>query len=175
MECPPARAVPEQPAPLHWIPHVGGRPAAVGSRVRRRPLEVQEHRASVHRGVGRPRGHLRQWRAIMGLLEPGPGPARLQAGPLRSIEAAGGVAPSQWKFDPADWWLEEHGLIMEKPTFPLPPGKYLVTGDRKVTTVLTNSAQGQGRQTAVGTRRRRDPLRCHPSRMPFRTLHAGDG
>ena len=26
---------------------------------------------------------------------------------------------------------------MEKPTFPLAPGKYLVTGDRKVTTVLT--------------------------------------
>ena len=53
------------------------------------------------------------------------------------LKAAGGVAPSQWKFDAADWWLEEHGLIMEKPTFPLPPGKYLVTGDRKVTTVLT--------------------------------------
>ena len=50
---------------------------------------------------------------------------------------ATGVAPSQWKFDAADWWLEEHGLIMEKPTFPLPPGKYLVTGDRTVTTVLT--------------------------------------
>ena len=47
------------------------------------------------------------------------------------------MAPSQWKFDTADWWLEEHGLIMEKPTFPLPPGKYLVTGDRQVTTVLT--------------------------------------
>ena len=47
------------------------------------------------------------------------------------------LAPSQWKFDAADWWLEEHGLIMEKPTFPLPPGKYLVTGDRKVTSVLT--------------------------------------
>ena len=27
--------------------------------------------------------------------------------------------------------------VMEKPTFPLPAGKYLVTGDRKVTTVLT--------------------------------------
>jgi hypothetical protein len=26
---------------------------------------------------------------------------------------------------------------MEKPTFPLTPGKYVVTGDRKVTTVLT--------------------------------------
>ena len=47
------------------------------------------------------------------------------------------MAPAQWKFDAADWWLEEHGLIMEKPTFPLPPGKYLVTGDRSVTTVLT--------------------------------------
>jgi hypothetical protein len=27
-------------------------------------------------------------------------------------------------FDPADWWLEEHGLIMEKPSFPLPAGQY---------------------------------------------------
>ena len=48
-----------------------------------------------------------------------------------------GVAPAQWKFDAADWWLEEHGLIMEKPSFPLPAGQYLVTGDREVTTVLT--------------------------------------
>jgi len=48
-----------------------------------------------------------------------------------------GVAPAQWKFDAADWWLEEHGLIMEKPSFPLPAGQYLVTGDREVVTVLT--------------------------------------
>ena len=48
-----------------------------------------------------------------------------------------GIAASGWKFNPADWWLEEHGLIMEQPTFPLAPGKYVVTGDRKVTTVLT--------------------------------------
>ena len=40
-------------------PHFGGRPAAAGSRVRRRLLEVQAHRAAVHRGVGRPRSHLR--------------------------------------------------------------------------------------------------------------------
>ena len=38
-----------------------------------------------------------------------------------------------------------------------------------------SSPQGQKRQSAVGTRRRRDPLRCHPSRMPLRTLHAGEG
>ena len=48
-----------------------------------------------------------------------------------------GVAPAQWKYDSADWWLEEHGAIMEKPDFPLPPGKYLVTGGREVTAALT--------------------------------------
>ncbi len=47
------------------------------------------------------------------------------------------MAPAQWKFDRADWWLEEHGFIMEKPTFPLAPGKYLVTGDSEVTAILT--------------------------------------
>ena len=66
--------------------------------------------------------------------DPGPRGCKLDLYPqLKST----GVAPSQWKFDAKDWWLEEHGLIMEKPTFPLAPGKYLVTGDRNVTTVLT--------------------------------------
>jgi hypothetical protein len=66
--------------------------------------------------------------------DPGPRGCKLDRYPQLK---ATGVAPSQWKFDPGDWWLEEHGLIMEKPTFPLPPGQYLVTGNRKVTTVLT--------------------------------------
>ena len=48
-----------------------------------------------------------------------------------------GVAPAQWTYDNSDWWLEEHGAIMEKPLFPLPPGKYVVTGGRKVTSILT--------------------------------------
>ena len=26
-----------------------------------------------------------------------------------------GVAPAGWTFDAEDWWLEEHGLIMEAP------------------------------------------------------------
>ena len=52
------------------------------------------------------------------------------------LKAAGGYAPGNWKFDPADWWLDENGLIMEKPEFSIPPGKYLVTGEREVTTVL---------------------------------------
>jgi hypothetical protein len=66
--------------------------------------------------------------------DPGPRGCKLDLYPELK---ASGVAPAKWKFDSADWWLEEHGLIMEKPTFPLPPGKYLVSGDRKVTSVLT--------------------------------------
>ena len=72
-----------------------------------------------------------------GVWSQDPGPRACKLDHYKQLKAAGGVAPAQWKFDAQDWWLEEHGLIMEKPTFPLPPGKYLVTGDRKVTTVLT--------------------------------------
>jgi hypothetical protein len=68
-------------------------------------------------------------------LDPGPRGVRLDR--YERLKSAGGVSPAQWKFDRTDWWLEEHGLIMEKPEFPLSPGKYLVTGDREVTAVLT--------------------------------------
>src|SRR4051812_40455191 len=74
---------------------------------------------------------------LWGLWSQDPGPRGCKLDRYDQLKAAGGLAPSQWKFDAADWWLEEHGLIMEKPTFPLPAGKYLVTGDREVTTVLT--------------------------------------
>lgn len=66
--------------------------------------------------------------------DPGPRGCRLENyGELKDT----GVAPAQWAYDSRDWWLEEHGLIMEKPTFPLPPGKYVVTGGREVTSILT--------------------------------------
>ena len=59
------------------------------------------------------------------------------------------IAPAGWTFSNRDWWLEEHGLIMEAPTFPVPPGKYLVTGGRSTTTTLTieppDSATGEQR------------------------------
>lgn len=67
-------------------------------------------------------------------VDPGPRGVRLRDFPR--LESAGGIAPAKWTFDSADWWLEEHGLIMEKPSFPLPPGRYVVTGDREVTTEL---------------------------------------
>jgi hypothetical protein len=68
-------------------------------------------------------------------LDPGPRGVRLNR--FDRLQAAGGVAPAGWRFDNADWWLEENGLIMEQPNVPLEPGRYLVTGDREVTTVLT--------------------------------------
>ena len=68
-------------------------------------------------------------------IDPGPRGVRLSS--FAQLNAAGGIAPAGWKFDATQCWLEEHGLIMEPPAFPLPPGKYLVTGDREVTTVLT--------------------------------------
>jgi len=68
-------------------------------------------------------------------IDPGPRGVRLES--FERLQAAGGVAPAKWQFDTKDWWLEEHGLIMEPPDFPLPAGKYLVTGDRTVTAVLT--------------------------------------
>ncbi|MGY8814058.1 MAG: hypothetical protein ACKVHQ_04990 [Gammaproteobacteria bacterium] len=68
-------------------------------------------------------------------LDPGPRGVRLSN--YEKMKAADNVAPAKWKFDSNDWWLEEHGLIMEKPDFPLAMGKYMVTGDREMSAVLT--------------------------------------
>lgn len=72
-----------------------------------------------------------------GLWRKDPGPRGVQLPDYQRLKNAGGLAPAQWQFDDTDWWLEEHGLIMEKPDFPVSAGKYLVTGGRKVTTELT--------------------------------------
>jgi len=72
-----------------------------------------------------------------GLWALDPGPRGVELNRYAQLLDAGGVAPARWRFDGTDWWLEEHGLIMEKPEFPVPPRKYLVTGDRGVTAVLT--------------------------------------
>jgi len=63
------------------------------------------------------------------------------------LKATGGYAPGNWKFDESDWWLDENGLIMQKPVFKIEPGKYIVTGEREVTTTLTVYAKDdQGAQ-----------------------------
>jgi hypothetical protein len=72
-----------------------------------------------------------------GLWRQDPGPRGVRLGEYERLSAAGGVAPAGWKFDSGSWWLEEHGLIMEAPDFPIPSGQYVVTGYRQVTAVLT--------------------------------------
>lgn len=70
-------------------------------------------------------------------VDPGPRGVWLSLAPALM---AAGVAPAGWRFEAGDWWLEEHGLIMEAPVFGLAPGAYLVTGGRAVTAVLTVAA-----------------------------------
>jgi hypothetical protein len=74
---------------------------------------------------------------LWGLWAKDPGPRGVRLSGYELLMAAGGVAPARWKFDSKDWWLEENGLLMEQPDFPVAPGKYLVTGNREVTTILT--------------------------------------
>lgn len=73
-------------------------------------------------------------------LDPGPRGVYLQD--YKQLEASGGKGPDGWQFDNKDWWIEEHGLIMPKRDFPIPPGKYVVTGGRETTTVLTIHEDG---------------------------------
>jgi hypothetical protein len=82
-----------------------------------------------------------------GLWRQDPGPRGVPLGRYERLKEVGGVAPAGWKFDSADWWLEEHGLIMEAPKFPIPPGIYLVTGDREKQAALTvHPAEKDGTQ-----------------------------
>lgn len=72
-----------------------------------------------------------------GLWRQDPGPRGVWLRLFPKLQAAGGYGPGNWKFDENDWWLDENGLIMEQPDFPITAGRYLVTGEREVTTMLT--------------------------------------
>jgi len=80
-----------------------------------------------------------------GLWRQDPGPRGLRLKSYDRVE--NGVAPAGWHHEKNAWWLEEHGLLMESPEFPMPAGVYLVTGDREVTSVLTvQPPSADGRQ-----------------------------
>lgn len=72
-----------------------------------------------------------------GLWPVDPGPRGVRISRFTQLKMASGIAPDGWKFDNKDWWLEEHGLILEPPQFPVLSGRFLVTGERTVTTSLT--------------------------------------
>jgi hypothetical protein len=105
-------------------------------------------------------------------VDPGPRGVRLRH--HEALVAANGVAPAGWRFDAGDWWLEEHGLIMEAPEFPMPPGQYLVTGNRETKSVLTvfpKDAAGSQRWELSGGASIYDVthLRCRSARYTPKT------
>lgn len=75
-----------------------------------------------------------------GLWPTDPGPRGLRLREYERIESGDASAPS-W-LDAGDFFLDENAIIMPQPEFPLPPGKYLVTGARAVTTGLTIDEKG---------------------------------
>jgi hypothetical protein len=83
-----------------------------------------------------------------GLWEIDPGPRGVWTKDYAALMANDGLAPEGWSFDASAWWIEEHGLIMEAPSFPLRAGKYVVTGGREVTTILiVGAADAMGQQS----------------------------
>jgi hypothetical protein len=102
-----------------------------------RPIETQ-FLAALGDPLAKSGNNAQMW----GLWTKDPGPRGVRLKNYEALVANGGVAPAEWKLDNKDWWLEEHGLIMEQPVFGLAPGKYVVTGDRSVMTTLTISARG---------------------------------
>ena len=91
--------------------------------------------------LGDPKSSRGKGAETWGLWRVDPGPRGVRLAHWRQLEAGNGIAPAGWKFDRKDWWLEEHGLIMEKPE-PLPAGKYMVTGGRETTALLSVNDDG---------------------------------
>jgi hypothetical protein len=87
--------------------------------------------------LGDPKSNSGSGAEAWGLWPLDPGPRGVRLSNYGRLKEAGGLAPAKWRFDASGWWLEENGLIMEPPSFPVPAGKYVVTGDREVTAVLT--------------------------------------
>ena len=92
--------------------------------------------------LGDPKASSGSEAGMWGLWRVDPGPRGVRLRDYAKLATNGGLAPARWQLDTENWWLEEHGLIMEAPEFPLPAGRYLVTGDRDVTTALTVGAEG---------------------------------
>ena len=78
-----------------------------------------------------------------GVWRTDPGPRGLRLREYERIRSGEEPAPS-W-LDSRDFFLDENAIIMPQPEFPLPPGKYLVTGARRVTTGLTIDTGGKWR------------------------------
>lgn len=94
-----------------------------------------------------------------------------------------GVAPSGWRYNPNEWWVEEHGLIMENPQ-PLPAGRYKVvwlnnqppgTYSYTPTVELTVTGDSWTLGSAAGVRATLDDVTHRPCRSAKYTTPPGGG
>lgn len=82
-----------------------------------------------------------------GLWRVDPGPIGVWLRFYQNLQRAGNIAPSGWRFDIDDWWLDENGLIMKAPEFPMPAGKYYVTnGEEHISLLTVQEPDADGKQ-----------------------------
>ena len=81
-----------------------------------------------------------------GIWTEDPGPKGIWLRFYKLLRKAGDLAPSGWRFDIDDWWLDENGLIMDAPKFPIPPGQYYVTNGEEHISLLTIEHPNQNGQ-----------------------------
>ncbi len=111
------------------------------------PVSFQQIRPKFIAALGDPEASSGTGAETWGIWHTDPGPRGVWLRLFPVLKATGGYAPAGWKFDKTGWWLDENGLIMEKPQFPLAAGKYLVTGERELITMLTVHEQdAEGKQ-----------------------------
>lgn len=72
-----------------------------------------------------------------GIWRRDPGPIGVWLRFYKLLRKAGNIAPAGWRFDIDDWWLDENGLIMRSPDFPISAGKYYVTNGEDHISLLT--------------------------------------
>lgn len=82
-----------------------------------------------------------------GLWRVDPGPIGV---PLRHYDAlveAGNRGPGGWQFDPNDWWLDENGILMKAPSFPMPATQlYITNGEGSFSLLTVEAPDAEGRQ-----------------------------
>ena len=83
-----------------------------------------------------------------GLWKEDPGPIGVWLRLYQTLQKAGNLAPAGWRFDIDDWWLDENGLIMKAPEFPIPAGQYFVTNGEEHFSLLTiEDPDSEGKQS----------------------------
>ena len=83
-----------------------------------------------------------------GLWREDPGPIGVWLRLYQTLRQVGGIGPTGWRFDIDDWWLDENGLIMKAPDFPIPAGQYYVTnGEEHISLLTVDAPDENGKQS----------------------------